>query len=201
MGNVRALQKLQLLNNSYVSFNFFNYYNIHCFAVINCFIFTSFPWQFWHKWYPQGLTYFNDGGGPTEVHILYPKKSQLQDLSTQKIPTFFSIPKKIPQCFCISKFYYLSSGKLKHANFNFGFGQKQNYKLHLCYFWFELMKNTIPKKIPLLFSRPKKIPASFVDPKKSLLAKMSDPKKSFGPPPPPPLKYVSGTPGVVPLPV
>ena len=29
--------------------------------------------------------------------------------------------------FCISKFYYLSSGKLKHANFNFGFGQKQNY--------------------------------------------------------------------------
>ena len=44
------------------------------------------------------------------------------------------------------------------------------------------MKNTIPKKIPLLFSRPKKIPASFIDPKKSLLAKMSDPKKSFGPP-------------------
>ena len=131
------------------------------------------------------LTYFNDGGGgPTEVHILYPKKSQLQDLSTQKIPTFFSIPKKIPQCFCIGKFYYLSSGKLKHANFNFGFGQKQNYKLHLCYFWFELMKNTIPKKIPLSFSRPKKIPASFIDPKKSLLAKMSDPKKSFGPPPP-----------------
>ena len=37
----------------------------------------------------------------------------------KKIRTFFSIPKKIPQCFCISKFYYLSSGKLKHANFNF----------------------------------------------------------------------------------
>ena len=51
----------------------------------------------------------------------------------QKIRTFFSIPKKIPQCFCISKFYYLSSGKLKHANFNFGFGQKQNYELRLCY--------------------------------------------------------------------
>ena len=79
-------------------------------------------------------------GGPTEVHILYPKKSQLQNLSTQKkIPTFFSIPRKIPQCFCISKFYYLPSGKLKHANFNFGFGQKQNYtktntkSVHVCY--------------------------------------------------------------------
>ena len=52
----------------------------------------------------------------------------------QKIPTSeFVYPKKsllflvYPQCFCISKFYYLSSGKLKHANFNFGFGQKQNY--------------------------------------------------------------------------
>ena len=38
------------------------------------------------------------------------------------------------------------------------------------------MKNTIPKKVPVLFSRPKNIPASFIDPKKSLLAKMSDPK-------------------------
>ena len=37
------------------------------------------------------------------------------------------------------------------------------------------MKNTIPKKIPVLFSRPKKISASFIDPKKSLLAEMSDP--------------------------
>ena len=56
------------------------------------------------------------------------------------------------------------------------------------------MKNTIPKKIPVLFSRPKKIPASFIDPRKSLLAKMWDPKKSFGPPPS--LKFVSGAPGV-----
>ena len=56
------------------------------------------------------------------------------------------------------------------------------------------MKNTILKKIPLLFSPPKKIPASFIDRKKSLLAEMSDPKKSFGPPPS--LKYVSGAPGV-----
>ena len=118
------------------------------------------------------LTYFNDGG-VRQRFIFY----------TQKNPNFrICLPKKIPQCFCISKFYYLSSGKLKHANFNFGFGQKQNYKLRLCYCWFELMKNTIPKKIPVLFSRPKKIPASFIDPKKSLLAKMSDPEKSFGPP-------------------
>ena len=38
------------------------------------------------------LTYFIDrggGGGPTEVHILYPKKSQLQNLSTQKNPSVF----------------------------------------------------------------------------------------------------------------
>ena len=30
------------------------------------------------------LTDFNNGGVPTEVHILYPKKSQLQNLSTPK---------------------------------------------------------------------------------------------------------------------
>ena len=55
----------------------------------------------------------------------------------KKIPTFFSIPKKIPQCVCITKFYYLSSGKLKHASFNFGFEQnytKANTKSsHGCY--------------------------------------------------------------------
>ena len=62
------------------------------------------------------------------------------------------------------------------------------------------MKNTIPKKIPVLFSWPKKIPASFMDPKKSLLAKTSDPKKSFGPLPPPSLKYVSGAPGIQSIP-
>ena len=57
------------------------------------------------------LTYFNDGG-VRQRFIFY----------TQKNPNFrICLPKKIPQCFCISKFYYLSSGKLKHANFNFGF--------------------------------------------------------------------------------
>ena len=42
----------------------------------------------------------------------------------KKNPTYFSKPKKFLY-FCIGKFYYLSSGKLKHGNFNFGFGQKQ----------------------------------------------------------------------------
>ena len=141
------------------------------------------------------LTNFNDGGGGVRQRFLFytQKNPNFTICLPKKILTFFSIPKKIPQCFCISKFYYLSSGKLKHANFNFGFGQKQNYKLRLCYFWFELMKNTIPKKIPPLFSRPKKIPASFIDPKKSLLPKMSDPKKILRTPPS--LKYASGAPG------
>ena len=128
------------------------------------------------------LTYFNDAGVQQRFIFYTQKNPNFRICLPKKIPTIFSIPKKIPQCFCISKFHYLSSGKLKPANFNFGFGQKQNYKLRLCYFLFEPMKNTIPIKIPLLFSRPKKIPASFIDPKKSLLAKMSDPKKSFGPP-------------------
>ena len=127
------------------------------------------------------LTYFNDGGVQQRFIFYTPKNPNFRICLPQKIPTFFSIPKKIPQCFCISKFYYLSSGKLKHANFNSGFGHKQNYKLRLCYFWFELMKN-IPQKIPVLFSQPKKMPASFIGPKKSLFAKMSDPKESFGPP-------------------
>ena len=127
-------------------------------------------------------TYFNDGGVRQRFIFYTQKNPNFRICLPKKNPYFFSIPKKIPQCFYSSKCYYLSSGKLKHAYFNFGFGQKQNYKLRLCYFWFELMKNTIPKKIPVLFSRPKKIPASFIDPKKSLLAKMSDPKKSFGPP-------------------
>ena len=92
------------------------------------------------SWGPHSHILMTGGwGGPTEVHVLYQKKSQLQNLSTKKNPTFFSIPKKIPQCFCIRKFYYLSSGKLKHVNFNFGFGQKQNYtktntkSSHECY--------------------------------------------------------------------
>ena len=68
------------------------------------------------------------GGDPKEVHVLYPKKSQLQNLSTQKHPTSLAYPKySNPHWFCISKFYCLSSGKLKHAKYNFAFSQKQNY--------------------------------------------------------------------------
>ena len=67
------------------------------------------------------------GRSPTEVRILHPKKPQLQDLSTPKPPCFF----------CKAKKSHTSS------------------KLYLCYCWFELMKSTIPPKIP----------ASFLDPK------------------------------------
>ena len=91
------------------------------------------------------LTNFYDGGGgggPTEVHILYPKKSQLQNLSTQNITTFLTDPKK-------------SLGSF-------------------------LATQKIP---PFFFSRPIKIPASFIDPKKSPLAKISDPKNHWDPPP------------------
>ena len=54
------------------------------------------------------------GGGPTEVYILYPKKLQLQNLSTQKIHylflhtqnnrlVLFSQPQKIPASFIDGK--------------------------------------------------------------------------------------------------
>ena len=140
------------------------------------------------------LTYFNDGGVRQRFIFYTPKNPNFRICLPQKIPTIFSIPKKIPQCFCISKFYYLSSGKLKHANFNFCFGQKQNYKLRLCYFLFELMKNTIPKKIPLLFLRPNKIPGVFHRPKKIPFGQNVRPKKILRTPLS--LKYVSGAPGM-----
>ena len=54
------------------------------------------------------------------------------------------------------------------------------------------MKNTIPKKIPVLFSRPKKIPASFIDPQKIPFGQNLRPKKILRTPPS--LKYVSGAP-------
>ena len=84
---------------------------------------------------PRGPTHiFNDGGVRQRFIFYTPKNTNFRICLPKKIPTFVNIPKKIPQCFCISKFYYLSSGKLKHANFNFGFGQKQHYNLRLCYF-------------------------------------------------------------------
>ena len=57
----------------------------------------SFKYKSWGATPGAPLTNFYDGGGggPTEVHISYPQKLRLQDLSTQ-ITTFVSIPKKIP---------------------------------------------------------------------------------------------------------
>ena len=112
------------------------------------------------------LTYFNDRGVRQRFIFYTPKNPNFRICLPKKIPTFFSIPQKIPQCFCICKFYYLSSGKLKHANFNFGFGQKQNYKLRLCYFLFELMKSTIPPKNPSVVFATQKNPGVFHRPKK-----------------------------------
>ena len=42
----------------------------------------------------EGVGWGRGGGGSREVHILYPKKSQLQNLSTKKYRYFFSIPQK-----------------------------------------------------------------------------------------------------------
>ena len=51
---------------------------------------------------------------------------------------------------------------------------------------------------PFVFSVTQKNPGVFHRPKKSLWAKISDPRKSLGPPPPSPsLKYVSGAPGTI----
>ena len=83
-----------------------------------------------------------------EVHIFYRKKSQLQNLSTQK------------ESLCL---WHTPERKSRTSSV--------------------LVKNTIPKKIPGFFLLFKKIPMSFIDPKKSLLAKISDPKKSLGDPP------------------
>ena len=58
-------------------------------------------------------------GGSDRGSYFIPQKIPTSEFVYPKKSLFFSIPKKIPQCFCISKFYYLSSGKLKHANFNF----------------------------------------------------------------------------------
>ena len=44
---------------------------------------------------PHSQIFMMGGGGPTEVHILYPKISQLRNLSTQKISLLFlTYPKK-----------------------------------------------------------------------------------------------------------
>ena len=104
----------------------------------------------------------------------------------------YVIPKKIPQCFCISKFY-LSSGKYPNwavlfsllsvfASANFIY-LLENTQIGLCCFHY-----------------PKKIPASFIDPKKIPFGQNVRPKKILRtpslPPPPQALKYVSGAPGM-----
>ena len=110
------------------------------------------PWLTSNQ-YPQethsDILVMGRGGGGMEGSeifcILYPKKSQLQNLSTKKSPNIFSTqyPKK------------------SHTS----------SKLRLCYCLFELM----PKKIPVLFSNPKNARVfhrpfwpKFQTPKKSL---------------------------------
>ena len=90
---------------------------------------------------PHSHILVTGGGGFDRGSYCKPKKSQLQNLSTQKNHYFFSIPKKNPLVF---------------------FSQ--------------------PQKIPVFFWQPPKIPASFIDPERSLLAKISHPKKSLPPP-------------------
>ena len=133
---------------------------IFLYCCINCIFWKYFicvsPWLTSNQ-YPQEthsdilVLGGGGGGGGLEVSeifcILYPKKSQLQNLSTKKSPNIFNIqyPKK------------------SHTS----------SKLCLCYCLFELMKRSMPKKIPVLFSQPKKCPRL----SQTLLAKISGPKK------------------------
>ena len=68
------------------------------------------------------------GGDPTEVHILYPKKFPTSEFVYPKKYLFLlAYPKKSLSGFASANFIIYLLGNLKHANFNFGFGQKQNY--------------------------------------------------------------------------
>ena len=90
-------------------------------------------------------------GGSERGSFFLPKKSQLQNFSTQKIPYFLAYPKN-PTFKAVNCAYVIVN-----------------------YCWFELMKKAIPKK-SLCFLQPQKILASFIDPKNSLLSKISDSK-------------------------
>ena len=66
------------------------------------------------------LTYFNDGE-VRQRFIFYTQKNPNFRicLPKKKTPLFFSIPQKIPQCFCISKFWsktklYIKNTKSSH---------------------------------------------------------------------------------------
>ena len=82
-------------------------------------------------------------------------------------------------------------------NHNFRICLPKKITAFLAYLKNPLVLFSQPKK-SLFFSWPKKILAFFIDLKKSLLAKISYPKKLLRPPPPPPpsLKYVSGAPRI-----
>ena len=112
------------------------------------------------------LANFNDGRN-RQMFIFYnPKKIRISEfVYPKKNSLLFSIPKN-PWCFCI-KFYYLSSGKLRHGNVNFDFGQTQNYTGNIrnipqyhtskelrLYYLFELIKKSL--KNCLSFRDPKK---------------------------------------------
>ena len=104
-------------------------------------------------------------GRPNRGSYLIPKKSQLQNLSTQKHPTVF---------------------ENASANFGTNIPHKQWFALTLPLVWADEKYST--KKKSLAFFETQKILASFIDPEKSLkLVKISDPKSPLDLPPPPPL--------------
>ena len=90
------------------------------------------------------LTCFDDGGDPTEVHILYPKKSQLQNLSTQKNPYFFSIPQKNPSVFLHQQILLFVFWKAKTCQLQLWFWPKTKLQiaLMLLFIWADEKYNT-----------------------------------------------------------
>ena len=74
--------------------------------------------------FPRAHSHVLMTGGPTEALILYPKKSQLQNLFAQKNHTFLALPKK------------------SHTS----------SKLRSSYCLFELMKGTNPEKSLCFFA-------------------------------------------------
>ena len=93
------------------------------------------------------------GEGRSERSLYFiPKEITTSEFVSLKNPFFFYHTEKPSVCFCINLFFYLSSGMLKYANFNFGFGQKQSYtEKFQIYVLTHKLKNTMPKKIPVFF--------------------------------------------------
>ena len=107
------------------------------------------------------------GGGLRQWFIKlfpYPKKIPTSEfVYPKKSLHFLAYPKKSLHFLAYTKKSYTSS------------------KLHLSYCWFELMKSIIPgKKNPCVFFATPKNPCVFHRPKKTILVKISDPKKSLG---------------------